>query len=119
MIKSSKVKQDKERKGYKFRLIVPNGEIERHAGVFAVSAEVQPGARHVAAMRERLKAAGPSCVFSEPPLRPRLAQTLSDGLPVRLAELDALGFDLPAQAGSYEQLLERLGAGLAGCLEQL
>lgn len=91
----------------------------RHAGVFAVSAEVQPGARHVAAMRERLKAAGPSCVFSEPPLRPRLAQTLSDGLPVRLAELDALGFDLPAQAGSYEQLLERLGAGLAGCLEQL
>lgn len=91
----------------------------RHAGVFAVSAEVQPGARHVAAMRERLKAAGPSCVFSEPPLRPRLAQTLSDGLPVRLAELDALGFDLPAQAGSYEQLLERLGDGLAGCLEQL
>jgi putative transposase len=29
MIKSSKVKQDKERKGYKFRLIVPNSEIER------------------------------------------------------------------------------------------
>ncbi|HYQ37584.1 MAG TPA: zinc ABC transporter substrate-binding protein [Pseudomonas sp.] len=91
----------------------------QHTGVFAVSAEVQPGARHVAAMRERLQAAGPSCVFSEPPLRPRLAQTLSEGLPVRLAELDALGFDLPAQAGSYEQLLERLGDGLAGCLEQL
>lgn len=91
----------------------------QHAGVFAVSAEVQPGARHVAAMRERLKAAGPSCVFSEPPLRPRLAQTLSAGLPVRLAELDALGFDLPAAPGSYEQLLERLGDGLAGCLEQL
>lgn len=29
MIKSSKVKQDKERKGYKFRLIVTNGETER------------------------------------------------------------------------------------------
>lgn len=29
MIKSSKVKQDKERKGYKFRLIVPNSDIER------------------------------------------------------------------------------------------
>lgn len=91
----------------------------QHAGVFAVSAEVQPGARHVAAMREQLKAAGPSCVFSEPPLRPRLAQTLSDGLPVRLAELDALGFELPARAGGYERLLEQLGDGLAGCLEQL
>lgn len=29
MIKSSKVKQDKERKGYKFRLIVPNSDTER------------------------------------------------------------------------------------------
>jgi putative transposase len=29
MIKSSKVKQDKERKGYKFRLNVPNSDIER------------------------------------------------------------------------------------------
>lgn len=91
----------------------------QHAGVFAVSAEVQPGARHVAAMRDQLQAAGPSCVFSEPPLRPRLAQTLSDGLPVRLAELDALGFELKADAGGYERLLENLGDGLAGCLEQL
>ena len=91
----------------------------QHAGVFAVSAEVQPGARHVAAMRAQLKAAGPSCVFSEPPLQPRLAQTLSDGLPVRLAELDALGFELKAEAGGYERLLENLGAGLAGCLEKL
>ncbi|MCC6075654.1 zinc ABC transporter substrate-binding protein ZnuA [Pseudomonas sp. GCM10022188] len=91
----------------------------RHAGVFALGAEVQPGARHVAAMRAQLKAAGPSCVFSEPPLQPRLAQTLSDGLPVHLAELDALGFDLKAEAGSYERLLEQLGDGLAGCLEKL
>ncbi len=91
----------------------------QHAGVFAVSAEVQPGARHVAAMRERLKAAGPSCVFSEPPLRPRLAETLSAGLPVHLAELDALGFALKPEAGAYETLLENLGTGLAGCLERL
>ena len=54
-------------------------------------------------------------MFSEPPLRPRLAETLSAGLPVRLAELDALG----AEAGSYEQLLEALAGQLAGCLEGL
>jgi zinc transport system substrate-binding protein len=87
----------------------------KHAGVFSVAAEVQPGARHVAAMRERLQAAGPSCVFSEPPLRPRLAETLSVGLPVKLAEMDALG----ASAQSYEQLLEGLASELAGCLESL
>ena len=86
-----------------------------HAGVFSAASEVQPGARQVAAMRERLKAAGPACVFSEPPLRPRLAETISAGLPVQLAELDALG----ASAQSYEQLLRNLADGLAGCLESL
>ncbi|MGL4318768.1 MAG: zinc ABC transporter substrate-binding protein [Pseudomonas sp.] len=87
----------------------------QHVGVFSVASEVQPGARHVAAMRERLQAAGPSCVFSEPPLRPRLAETLSAGLPVKLAELDGLG----AQAQSYEQLLDGLATGMAACLETL
>ncbi|QLC72996.1 zinc ABC transporter substrate-binding protein ZnuA [Pseudomonas sp. LPB0260] len=90
-----------------------------HAGVFSVSGEVQPGARHVAAMRERLKASGPACVFSEPPLRPRLAETLSAGLPVTLAELDGMGGSLAVDASGYERLLAQLGETLAGCLEPL
>ncbi|WP_414156309.1 zinc ABC transporter substrate-binding protein [Pseudomonas sp. BNK-30] len=91
----------------------------KHAGVFSVAAEVQPGAQHVAAMRKRLQEVGKTCVFSEPPLRPRLAETLTAGLPVRLAELDALGGNDPVDAKGYERLLEKLGAELAGCLEQL
>ena len=91
----------------------------KHAGVFSVLTEVQPGARHVAAMRERLQQTGPSCVFSEPPLRPRLAETLTAGLPVKLAELDALGGALPVSANGYEQLLENLAGGLSECLNSL
>lgn len=91
----------------------------KHAGVFSVLTEVQPGARHVAAMRERLQQAGPSCVFSEPPLRPRLAETLTAGLPVKLAELDALGGSLPVDATAYPQLLENLANGLSDCLNSL
>lgn len=91
----------------------------KHTGVFSVAAEVQPGAQHVAAMRKRLQEAGKTCVFSEPPLRPRLAETLTAGLPVKLAELDALGGTLPVTAQGYEQLLDNLGNGLAGCLESL
>lgn len=91
----------------------------KHAGVFAVAAEVQPGAQHVAAMRQRLQEVGKTCVFSEPPLRPRLAETLVAGLPVKLAELDALGGYTPATAQGYEQVLEKLGNDLAGCLESL
>ncbi|MGE7993976.1 zinc ABC transporter substrate-binding protein [Pseudomonas sp. NPDC089554] len=91
----------------------------RHAGVFSVAAEVQPGAQHVAAMRKRLQEAGPTCVFSEPPLRPRLAETLTAGLPVKLAELDGLGGTDPVDGKGYERLLEKLGSDLAGCLEQI
>ena len=91
----------------------------KHAGVFSVAAEVQPGAQHVAAMRKRLQEAGKTCVFSEPPLRPRLAETLTAGLPVKLAELDALGGTLAVDAKGYETLLTNLGNGLAGCLESL
>lgn len=91
----------------------------QHAGVFTVSSEVQPGAQHVAQMRKRLAEFGKTCVFSEPPLRPRLAETLSAGLPVKLAELDGLGGYTPASAQGYEQLLQKLADDLAGCLESL
>lgn len=91
----------------------------KHAGVFSVAQEVQPGAQHVAAMRKRLQEVGKTCVFSEPPLRPRLAETLTAGLPVKLAELDALGGTLAVDANGYETLLTNLGNGLAGCLESL
>ncbi|MBJ9974541.1 zinc ABC transporter substrate-binding protein [Pseudomonas sp. S75] len=91
----------------------------RHAGVFSVAAEVQPGAQHVAAMRKRLQEVGPTCVFSEPPLRPRLAETLVAGLPVTLAELDALGGTDPVDGQGYERLLEKLGTDLTGCLAKL
>ncbi|CDF81591.1 zinc ABC transporter substrate-binding protein [Pseudomonas sp. QL9] len=90
-----------------------------HAGVFAVSADVQPGAKHVAAMRAELQKTGPACIFSEPPIRPRLADTLSAGLPVRLAELDDLGVTVKVDANGYENLLGNLAGEFAGCLEKL
>jgi zinc transport system substrate-binding protein len=90
-----------------------------HAGVFSAGGEAQPGARHVAEMRQRLEQAGPSCVFHEPPTRPRLADSLVRGLPVRVAELDAMGHGIEANAGGYEGLIENLGTSLAECLESL
>lgn len=91
----------------------------QHDGVFSAGGEAQPGARHVAQMRQRLQQAGPSCVFYEPPARPRLAETLTRGLPVELAELDAMGGSITADAQGYERLLETLGGTLAECLESL
>ena len=91
----------------------------KHAGVFAVSGELQPGAKHVNQMRQRLQQAGPSCVFSEPPLQPRLAQTLAAGLPVTLAELDALGNTVNVNPTGYEQLLINLAQQFSDCFAGL
>jgi len=90
-----------------------------HRGVFALGADVQPGARHVAAIREELKAAGPTCVFTEPPLQPKIATTLSSGLPVTLVELDPLGARIPADRQGYTSLLQSVADTLGGCLGKL
>lgn len=90
-----------------------------HRGVFALGADVQPGARHVAAMREELKAAGPTCVFTEPPLQPKIATTLSSGLPVTLVELDPLGARVAVNGQGYAGLLQGVADTLSGCLAKL
>ncbi|WP_150305726.1 zinc ABC transporter substrate-binding protein ZnuA [Pseudomonas saliphila] len=88
-------------------------------GIFSLSHEVQPGAKHINQLREQLQQAGPSCVFSEPQFTPRLVNSLTRDLPVRKAELDPLGSEVEVSARGYETLLEGLADELAGCLEQL
>lgn len=88
-------------------------------GVFTLSTEIQPGARHLHSLRQKLTEAGPSCVFREPQFPAERVMTLSNGLPVRIAVLDPLGIDIVAGPEGYEQLLLTLGNELAGCLEQL
>lgn len=88
-------------------------------GIFTLSADIQPGARHLHGLRTNLAEAGPSCVFREPQFPADRVQSLSEGLPVRIAELDPLGIETPIGPQGYEQLLRALADQLAGCLEQL
>lgn len=88
-------------------------------GIFSLSHEVQPGARHVAELRNSLQKAGPSCVFSEPQFTPRLIESLTAGLPVHSAELDPLGSEASVDSQGYVEFMQTLGANLAGCLEAL
>lgn len=91
----------------------------KHRAAFHLSEENQPGAKHIAALREELKNAGPSCIFSEPPARPRLAQNLTQDLPVHLAELDPLGAHISVGTRGYEQLLTQMAQGFSQCLQNL
>lgn len=86
-----------------------------HGGVLAINSEVQPGARHLQQIRQRLEQAGPSCIFTEPPAPPRLAYSLSKDLPITLQEADVLG----VHAQSYEQLLQNLATQFEQCLHSI
>jgi len=90
----------------------------KHAGVFSIALEVTPGARQVAAMRAHLQQAGAGCVFYEPPLKPRLAETLIAGLPLRLEPLDSLGNAITVSPRGYEALMENLSHDLSACLSR-
>lgn len=88
-------------------------------GIFSLSHEVQPGARHINLLRRQLQKAGASCVFTEPQFTPRLVDSLTQGLPIETSELDPLGGGIEVSAQGYEQSLETLANQLAGCLEKL
>lgn len=89
------------------------------SGIFTLSADVQPGARHLHGLRKQLSSSGPSCVFREPQFSPRLINSLGQGLDVRISTLDPLGSDIEPNATGYETLLAHIGNTLADCLEAL
>jgi zinc transport system substrate-binding protein len=85
-------------------------------GAVTVSPDRAPGAKHVAAIRERIMALGAVCVFSEPAFEPKLMRTLVDGTQARTGVLDPEGTALPAGPELYFTLMRNLAENLAGCL---
>jgi zinc transport system substrate-binding protein len=76
----------------------------------------EPGAAHVHKVREEIKAARVACVFSEPQFEPRLVQTITEGLPVRVGVLDMLGSDQPPSADLYFDVMRGLSQSMVRCL---
>jgi zinc transport system substrate-binding protein len=88
----------------------------RAVGSVTVSPERPPGAKRVAAIRERIRNSQSICVFDEPQFPPRLVQTLTEGTGARTGTLDPLGLDLAAGPDLYFVLMDDLGDALATCL---
>lgn len=86
------------------------------AGSITVSPEVQPGAKRIREIREKLKDLEAACVFSEPQFPPRLIGVVTEGTDVRTATLDPLGADLPEGPDLYFDLIRHMGLSLRTCL---
>ena len=94
---------------------------ERHydfvaSGAIELSPEAPPGARRLTDLRERIRGGDIACVFAEPQFSPALVQTVTEGLPVRTATLDALGFGYAPGPALWFDVMRGLARSLAGCL---
>ncbi len=85
-------------------------------GSITIEPEIEPGARRVAAMRQRIKALGVSCIFSEPEFAPAIVDVVREGTGARVGVLDPLGADLAKGPDLYIALMRRNARALVDCL---
>lgn len=86
-------------------------------GYFTVDPARQPGARHLAQIRQQLDAGNAVCVFSEPQFTSAVVETITRGTDVRHGVLDPLGRDFSPSPTAYLEYLQQLADAFSGCLE--
>ena len=86
-------------------------------GAFAVNPEIRPGARHLSALRRRIRDEGVACVFIEPQFSPALVEAVTGGTAVRVATLDPLGAGLAPGPEAYFRMMRALADNLVTCLK--
>ena len=70
----------------------------------------------IKSVREKLHQTNAACVFSEPQFSDRAIETVSEDFDIKIATLDPLGTELPADENLYFKLLENLAHSLKQCL---
>lgn len=86
-------------------------------GYFTVDPARQPGARHLAQIRQQLDAGNATCVFSEPQFTSAVVTSITRGLDVRHGVLDPLARDFTPSTTAYFEYLQQLADGFSRCLK--
>jgi zinc transport system substrate-binding protein len=89
-------------------------------GAIAIAPDRKPGPRRISAIRKRLfqdRDGGKiRCLFHEARFQAKLVDTLTKGLDIRVAALDAIGIGIVPGPDAYGQLLRQLAGGIENCL---
>lgn len=88
------------------------------AGSITVSPDVQPSAKRLTEIRQKLTSLATSCVFSEPQFQARLVAAVTEGTSARSGTLDPEGALVEPGPSAYDTLLRNLATGLKTCLSQ-
>jgi len=74
------------------------------------------GANRVALLKGTIMSQKIQCLFVEPQVQPKLAQTLTEGTKARIATIDPLGAKIPLGVDMYGTLIKNLGQAFISCL---
>ena len=85
-------------------------------GSITVSPEMQPSAKRLSELRQKIRSLHAVCLFAEPLFQPNLVAAVIEGTDVRTSTLDPEGALLPAGGELYFQLMRNLAAGFRSCL---
>ena len=85
-------------------------------GSITVSPEVLPGAERVAALQDKVRDLGATCVFSEPQFEPKLVVTVTENTNAGTGVLDPLGTSINDGPDLYFTLIRNMAVSLKNCL---
>lgn len=89
-----------------------------HLGSITLNPSVQPGAKTVYEIRQKLKDEQAVCIFSEPQFDDRLLNKIVENSDVKIGKLDPLGINIKLNKDSYSQFLLSVSSQFAQCLQQ-
>ncbi|MRI33290.1 zinc ABC transporter substrate-binding protein [Endozoicomonas sp. OPT23] len=84
---------------------------------FTINPERQPGAKHLAKLRDKLIKAGNSCVFREPQFQPAYIDKIINGTNTNVAVLDPLATEIRVDSTGYINFLNRMVSNIITCLK--
>jgi zinc transport system substrate-binding protein len=85
-------------------------------GSITVSPEVQPSAKRISEIRNKIKELKAVCVFAEPQFKSKLVATVLEGTGAKAGTLDPEGASVEPGPAAYTTLLRNLAEGLKACL---
>ncbi len=86
-------------------------------GSVTVSPDVQPSAKRLTALRQKIAKLDAACVFAEPLFQPKLVAAVTEGTKARAGTLDPEGIALEPGPQLYFTLMRTLAGNLTSCLK--
>ncbi len=86
------------------------------SAAIALNPEVQPGAKRVSDIQNRIREKGIVCVFAEPQFPSKLVSLVTEGTNAKTGELDPLGSRNEAGPAHYTALIRQMADSFRSCL---